>query len=63
MVVSDEPGKKLNLFSPAAMVGFFERLAEAEANGTATPERLHEISEANHMGILGPVPDAYLDIT
>jgi quercetin dioxygenase-like cupin family protein len=60
VVVSDGPGKKLNLFSPAAMVGFFEQLAEAEAHGTATPERLNEISEANHMGILGPVPDTYL---
>jgi quercetin dioxygenase-like cupin family protein len=60
VVVSDGPGRKLNLFSPAAMVGFFEQLAEAEANGTATPERLNEISEANHMGIVGPVPDTYL---
>jgi quercetin dioxygenase-like cupin family protein len=60
VVVSEEPGKKLNLFSPAAMVGFFEELAAAEANGTATPERLSEISERNHMGIIGPVPDTYL---
>jgi quercetin dioxygenase-like cupin family protein len=60
VVVSDGPGKKLNLFSPGAMVGFFEQLAEAEANGTATPERLNEVSEANHMGIVGPVPDTYL---
>jgi mannose-6-phosphate isomerase-like protein (cupin superfamily) len=60
VVVSQEPGKKLNLFSPAAMVGFFEELAEAEANGEATPERLAEISERNHMGIVGPVPDTYL---
>lgn len=60
VVVSEEPGKKLNLFSPAAMVGFFEELAAAEANGTATPERLDEISERNHMGIIGPVPDTYL---
>jgi quercetin dioxygenase-like cupin family protein len=59
-VVSEEPGKKLNLFSPAAMVGFFEGLAEAEANGTATPELLSEISERNHMGIVGPVPDTYV---
>ncbi len=36
-VVSEEPGKKLNLFSPAAMVGFFEELADAETSGTATP--------------------------
>jgi quercetin dioxygenase-like cupin family protein len=59
-VVSEEPGKKLNLFSPAAMVGFFEQLAEAEANGTATPELLDEISERNHMEIVGPVPEIYL---
>jgi hypothetical protein len=38
------------------MVGFFEELAEAEANGTATPERLAEISATNHMEIVGPVP-------
>jgi quercetin dioxygenase-like cupin family protein len=60
VVVSEEPGKKLNLFSPAAMVGFFEELAEAEANGTATSERLGEISERNNMGVVGPVPDTYL---
>jgi quercetin dioxygenase-like cupin family protein len=60
VVVSEEPGKKLNLFSPAAMVGFFEDLAEAEASGTATPQVLSEISERHHMGITGPVPDTYL---
>lgn len=60
VVVSEEPGKKLNVFSPAAMVGFFEELAEAEANGLATPRLLDEISERNHMGIVGPVPDLYL---
>ena len=59
-VVSEEPGKKLNLFSPAAMVGFFEELADAETNGTATPELLNEISERNHMGVVGPVPETYL---
>jgi quercetin dioxygenase-like cupin family protein len=59
-VVSPEPGGKLNLFTPAAMVGFFEELAEAESNGTATPELLAHISERNGMGIVGPVPDTYL---
>src|SRR5688572_4822988 len=33
-VVSESPGKKLNLFAPAAMQGFFEELAAAEAAGT-----------------------------
>jgi mannose-6-phosphate isomerase-like protein (cupin superfamily) len=59
-VVSSEPGTKLNLFSPAAMVRFFEQLAEAERNGTATPELLDAIAHANEMEIVGPVPDSYL---
>ena len=59
-MVSREPGTKLNIFSPAAMVGFIEELADAEANGTATPEALSHISERYDMGIVGPVPDTYL---
>ncbi len=59
-VVSQEPGAKLNIFSPAAMVGFFEDLAEAEAEGTATLELLSLISERHEMGIVGPVPETYL---
>ena len=59
-VASPGPGKKLNLFSPAAMVGFFEELAEAEAAGTATPSELDRIAARHHMEVLGPVPDAYL---
>jgi hypothetical protein len=46
----------------SSMVGFFEQLAEAERNGSATPERLNEISVANHMGIVGPVPTPTSDI-
>ena len=59
-VVSKSPGKKLNLFSPAAMTQFFEELADADAAGTATPEVLDEIARRSHMEILGPVPDSYL---
>jgi quercetin dioxygenase-like cupin family protein len=59
-VVSTGPGKKLNLFSPAAMVGFFEDLAAAESAGTATPEMLDTIAARNHMDVIGPVPDTYL---
>jgi mannose-6-phosphate isomerase-like protein (cupin superfamily) len=59
-VISREPGTKLNLFSPAAMAGFFEELAMAEAAGTATPEMLDRIAERNRMEIVGPVPDTYL---
>jgi mannose-6-phosphate isomerase-like protein (cupin superfamily) len=59
-VVSPTPGRKLNLFTPAGMVGFFEELAVAEAAGEATPERLDAIAQRHHMEVLGPVPDAYL---
>ncbi len=59
-VVSATPGVKLNLFSPAGMVGFFEDLAEAEAAGTATPGLLDRIAVRHHMEIVGPVPDTYL---
>ncbi|GAA1479321.1 cupin domain-containing protein [Nocardioides aestuarii] len=59
-VVSDGPGRKLNLFSPAAMVGFFEALSRAEAVGTATAELLDAIALEHEMEVLGPVPEAYL---
>lgn len=59
-VISEGPGKKLNLFSPAAMTEFFEELAVAEAAGSATPELLDEIAARCHMEVLGPVPDTYL---
>ncbi len=59
-VTSSTPGMKLNLFAPAGMVGFFEDLATAEAEGTATPELLDEIAARHHMEIVGPVPDSYL---
>ncbi len=59
-VVSTVPGRKLNLFSPAAMIGFFEELAAAEAAGQATPDLLDAIAARNNVDVLGPVPDTYL---
>ncbi|KAA1426616.1 cupin domain-containing protein [Nocardioides antri] len=59
-VVSAGAGKKLNLFSPAAMVQYFEELAEAEAAGTVTPELLDEIAARSNVEVLGPVPKTYL---
>jgi hypothetical protein len=53
-------GHLLDIFAPAAMVGFFEQLSEAEMRGGATVEVLAEIAERHEMGILGPVPDTYL---
>jgi mannose-6-phosphate isomerase-like protein (cupin superfamily) len=59
-VVSPGPGSKLNLFAPAAMVGFFEELADAEAAGGATPELVGDIAARHQMEVVGPVPTAYL---
>jgi mannose-6-phosphate isomerase-like protein (cupin superfamily) len=59
-VVSAGSGKKLMIFSPAAMVGFFEELAEAKYAGTATVELLDAIAARHHMDVVGPVPDSYL---
>ena len=59
-VVSPIPGKKLVLFSPAAMLGYFVELAAAEASGQATSELLDAIATRNNVEILGPIPDTYL---
>ena len=59
-VVSPGPGKKLNLFSPAAMTDFFEASADAETTGSATPELLDQIAPRRQMEVVGPVPDTYL---
>ncbi len=58
-VVSTGPGRKLNLFTPAAMVGFFEELAAAEAAGTRR-RRSWTGSPPQPMEVVGPVPDSYL---
>jgi mannose-6-phosphate isomerase-like protein (cupin superfamily) len=59
-LISEGFGRKLNIFSPAAMVGFFEQLSEAELSGEATVELLGQIAERHAMEIVGPVPDTYL---
>lgn len=57
---SAEPhSRKLNLYAPAAMVGYFDELAEAIRQG-ATDEVLAGIAERYAMDIVGPVPDGYL---
>jgi len=59
-VVSPGPASKLNIFAPAAMVGFFEELADAEAAGGATPEMVDSIAARHQMEVVGPVPTSYL---
>ena len=58
--VGDVPSRKLNLYTPAAMVGYFDGLSEAIRDGLADDERLEEIATRHHMRILGPTPEGYL---
>lgn len=52
--------RKLNLYLPAAMVGYFDDLSEAMKNGQADPELLSEIATRYSMEVIGPVPEGYL---
>jgi mannose-6-phosphate isomerase-like protein (cupin superfamily) len=52
--------KKLNLYVPQAMVGYFDDLAAAISSGRTDDERLNEIAERYGMEVVGPVPRGYL---
>jgi mannose-6-phosphate isomerase-like protein (cupin superfamily) len=52
--------RKLNLYSPAAMVGYFDELSEAIGSGQATDGLLSEIAERYGMDVTGDVPEGYL---
>lgn len=57
--VGAEPSKKLNLYVPVAMVGYFDELAEAVAAGNVDEGYLGQIAERYGMEVLGPVPEGY----
>lgn len=52
--------RKLNLYAPAAMVGYFDELAAAVSAGEADPDVLTEIAQRYAMDVIGPVPEGYL---
>lgn len=54
------PSRKLNLYSPAAMVGYFDELSAAIAADEADPTRLDAIALRYSMEVVGPVPKGYL---
>ena len=58
--VGTAPSRKLNLYTPAAMVGYFDDLSAAIATGHADPMRLDEIAQRHSMEVIGPVPEGYL---
>jgi len=57
--VGDVPSRKLNLFFPAAMVGYFDELSAAIARGDAE-QALDAIATRHAMEIVGPVPESYV---
>ena len=55
-----EPGsRKLNLYTPAGMVGYFDELAAGIAAGL-DDAGLDPIAGRFEMDVVGPVPDGYL---
>ncbi len=58
--VGTAPSRKLNLYTPAAMVGYFDQLSAAIKSGDADPNRLDEIARRHGMEVIGPVPEGYL---
>ena len=51
--------RKLNLYTPAAMVGYFDELAAGIAAGM-DEAALDAIASRYAMDVVGPVPDGYL---
>jgi mannose-6-phosphate isomerase-like protein (cupin superfamily) len=58
--VGDVPSRKLNLYLPASMVGYFDELSEAIRTGEADPTVLDRIAERYSVEVIGPVPEGYL---
>ena len=51
--------RKLNLYTPAAMVGYFDDLAAAIKAGRVDDASLSEIARRYAMEVIGPVPEGY----
>ncbi len=58
--VGGVPSRKLNLYAPAAMVGYFDDVAAATAAGDVDPDRLSDIALRYSMEVIGPLPEGYL---
>ena len=58
--VGPDASRKLNLYLPASMVGYFDELSQALISGDADDAQLEKIAERHGMEIVGPVPEGYL---
>lgn len=54
------PSRKLNIYAPAAMVGYFDELAAAIARDEMDDETLGDIARRYGMEVIGPVPQGYV---
>jgi len=52
--------RKLNVYLPAAMVGYFDDLSGAMSRGEADEAELAEIAKRRGVEVVGPVPEGYL---
>jgi mannose-6-phosphate isomerase-like protein (cupin superfamily) len=57
--VGTAASRKLNLYVPQAMVGYFDELAAAIRSGDVDDAHLGAIAERYGMEVLGPVPEGY----
>ena len=52
--------RKLNIYVPAAMVGYFDDLSNAMSRGEADEGELAGIAQRHAVEVVGPVPEGYL---
>ena len=58
--VGDVPSRKLNIYSPAAMVGYFDELGRAASLSEPLDDTaLVTMAARYNMLVLGPVPEGY----
>jgi mannose-6-phosphate isomerase-like protein (cupin superfamily) len=55
--VGEVPSRKLNLYTPAAMVGYFDEMAAA--SGNLDDAGLARLAAKYSMEVIGPVPEGY----
>jgi hypothetical protein len=57
--VGENASKKLNLYVPEAMIGYFDELAAAIQSGAIDDSTLAQIADRYGMEVVGPVPKGY----
>ena len=57
--VGSVASRKLNLYAPAAMIGYFDELSAAMASG-ASADDVAAIADRHGMSVIGPVPEGYV---